>query len=218
MSLDTLQTSKLFLEEETFNPQQAECLAQVLAAIDATQASKEDVAGVEHRLSSQIDMLDESTAHRLAQATSRIEETNGSMSRLLQQTGDGMGERIDQSGRALRQQVDQTSDSLRQRTDQVERALAQRFDQSEKFMTLRFQEVDSRTDRLHDALDKNMDARSKAFEEKISGVQSSIVKDVKVQISALQSDLMQRTVVVGGVVAAVLSIVIALSVYFVSAG
>lgn len=83
MPIDTLKAAKRLQEDDTFSPNQAERIAEVLSEMDVASATKEDLDDLEERLTNRIDLLGD-----------RIDETNSRLARFREEV-DGRFDRLD---------------------------------------------------------------------------------------------------------------------------
>jgi len=87
MPIDTLKAAKRLQEEDTFSPEQAERLAEVLSELDVASATTADLEDVEGRLSQRIDDVEEHLSQR-------IEDLEERMSQRIELSEDRLGRRI----------------------------------------------------------------------------------------------------------------------------
>jgi predicted transcriptional regulator len=57
MPIDTLKAARRLQEDDTFSPEQAERIAEILSDLDVASATKDDLDDLEERLTSRIDRL-----------------------------------------------------------------------------------------------------------------------------------------------------------------
>ena len=72
MPIDTLKAAKRLQEENTFSPEQAERLAEVLSDLDVASATKADLEDMEGRLSQRIEDLESRMSQRIELSEDRL--------------------------------------------------------------------------------------------------------------------------------------------------
>ena len=77
MPIDTLKAARRLQEEDTFDEDQAERIAEVLSELDVASATKEDLNELEERLTDRIDRLDEKVATKAELESLRSETQAG---------------------------------------------------------------------------------------------------------------------------------------------
>jgi len=82
MPIDTLKAARRLQEDDTFSPEQAERIAEILSDLDVASATKEDLDALEDRLTSRIDHLGDRIDEVEERLSDRIDETNGRIDRL----------------------------------------------------------------------------------------------------------------------------------------
>jgi len=113
MPIDTLKASKRLQEDDTFSPEQAERIAEILSDLDVASATKEDLDAAEARLGERIDQMGE----RIDQMDNRIDQ---------------LGDRIDQVETRLDQKIDSVEERLTQRIELSEERLEKQLEQTRK--------------------------------------------------------------------------------------
>lgn len=71
---DTLKAAKRLQEDDTFSPEQAERIAEILSDLDVASATKEDLDEVEERLGTRIDEVEERLGSRIDHLETRMDE------------------------------------------------------------------------------------------------------------------------------------------------
>ena len=77
MPIDTLKAARRLQEEDTFDEDQAERIAEVLSELDVASATKEDLSELEERLTDRIDRLDGKVATKVELESLRSETQAG---------------------------------------------------------------------------------------------------------------------------------------------
>ena len=77
MPIDTLKAARRLQEEDTFDEDQAERIAEVLSELDVASATKEDLNELEERFTDRIDRLDERVATKAELESLRSETQAG---------------------------------------------------------------------------------------------------------------------------------------------
>ena len=120
-SIDTLKAARRLQEGGTFNPAQAERIAEVLAEAGGASATKADLDGVEDRLNSRIDKVE-------AQLNVRIDEVEKRLNARIDEVKAQLNTRIDE----LEERLTLRIDSVVERQKEMEKRLMQRIVLSEE--------------------------------------------------------------------------------------
>jgi biopolymer transport protein ExbB/TolQ len=83
MPLDTLQAAKRLQEDDTFSPEQAERIAEILSDMDVASATAEDLQEMETRLSQRLDRAGDERSTLKEQLTDRFEARIAQLERRL---------------------------------------------------------------------------------------------------------------------------------------
>ena len=83
MPLDTLQAAKRLQEDDTFSPEQAERIAEILSDMDVASATAEDLQEMETRLSQRLDRAADERSSLKEQLTDRFEARVAQLERRL---------------------------------------------------------------------------------------------------------------------------------------
>ncbi|WP_118827696.1 hypothetical protein [Salinibacter ruber] len=83
MPLDTLQAAKRLQEDDTFSPEQAERIAEILSDMDVASATAEDLQEMETRLSQRLDRAADERSSLKEQLTDRFEARIAQLERRL---------------------------------------------------------------------------------------------------------------------------------------
>lgn len=120
MPIDTLKASKRLQEDDTFSPEQAERIAEILSDLDVASATKDDLDAAEARLGERIDQMGE----RIDQMGERIDQMDNRI--------DQLSDRIDQVETRLDQKIDSVEQRLTQRIELSEERLEKQLEQTRK--------------------------------------------------------------------------------------
>lgn len=121
MPIDTLKAAKRLQQEDTFSPEQAERIAEVLSDLDVASATKDDLDNVEERLNARIDELAERLDNVEEQLNTRIDNVEKRLNT-----------RIDNVEKQLKTRIDEVEEQLNTRIEEVEARLTQRIELSEQ--------------------------------------------------------------------------------------
>jgi len=188
MPIDTLKAAKRLQEDDTFSPEQAERIAEILSELDVASATKEDLDDLETRLGERIDRLSERVDGLETRMQARFEQVD---------------ERFDQ--------VDERFEQVEARFEQVEARFEQmeaRFDQiDEQFdrVDAQFDQIDERFDRV-DARFEQVDRERASMEERLTQRIELSESRTDSAISELRSDLYRALLLGFGAVAALVTI------------
>jgi archaellum component FlaC len=178
MPIDTLKAAKRLQEEDTFSPEQAERIAEILSDLDVASATKEDLDEVEERLGTRIDEVEERLGTRIDHLETRMDE------------------RFEQVEERFKQ-VEERFEHVDKRFNQVDK----RFNQVDK----QFNQVDkqfNQVDKQFNQVDEDMESMEDRLTQRVELSEERLGK----QISELRSD-MYRTFLIGlGAMAAFITI------------
>jgi len=108
MPIDTLKAARRLQEDDTFSPEQAERIAEILSDLDVASATKDDLDDLEGRLTERIDEVETRLGDRIDQTNDRIDQTNDR----IEQTNDridSLGDRIDRLDEKMATKAELTS-------------------------------------------------------------------------------------------------------------
>lgn len=159
MPIDTLKAAKRLQEDDTFSPDQAERIAEILSDLDVASATKEDLDDVEERLGARIDTVEE----RLGTRIDAVEER--------------LGSRIDQ----LESEMNARFEQVDKQFEQVDR----RFEQ----VSERFDQVDEDMDSLEDRLTQRIELSEERLGQRVSALRSDMYRMLLVGLGALAAFL-----------------------------
>jgi len=133
MPIDTLKAAKRLQEDDTFSPEQAERIAEILSELDVASATKDDLDDLETRLGERIDRLSERVDGLETRMEARFEQVDERFERV--------DERFEQM-EARFDRIDDRFDRVDARFEQVDRERAS----MEERLTQRIELSESRTD------------------------------------------------------------------------
>jgi len=119
MPIDTLKAAKRLQQEDTFSPEQAERIAEVLSELDVASATKEDLDEAESRLGERIDEVEARLGERIdhveAQMNERFERVDERFERAEEARSaieDRLTQRIELSEQRMEKQISQLRSDL----------------------------------------------------------------------------------------------------------
>jgi exonuclease VII large subunit len=119
MPIDTLKAAKRLQQEDTFSPEQAERIAEVLSELDVASATKEDLDEAESRLGERIDEVE-----------ARLDEVEARLGERIDEVETRLGERIDHVDAQMNERFERAEEAR----DALENRLTQRIELSEQRM------------------------------------------------------------------------------------
>jgi DNA anti-recombination protein RmuC len=96
MPVDTLKAAKRLQEGDTFSPEQAERIAEILSDLDVASATKDDLDAAEQRLDNRIDELESRLDNRIDELESRLETRTDELESRLETRTDELESRLNQ--------------------------------------------------------------------------------------------------------------------------
>lgn len=118
MPIDTLKAAKRLQEDDTFSPEQAERIAEILSDLDVASATKEDLDETESRLHDRIDQVETRLDTRIEEVetrlNTRIEEVETRLDTRMDEVEARLTQRIELSEERLGKQIETTRTQLLQ--------------------------------------------------------------------------------------------------------
>jgi chromosome segregation ATPase len=158
MPIDTLKAAKRLQEEDTFSPEQAERIAEILSDLDVASATKEDLDEVEERLGTRIDEVEERLGTRIDHLETRMDE------------------RFEQVEERFKQ-VEERFEHVDKRFNQVDK----QFNQVDK----QFNQVDEDMESMEDRLTQRVELSEERLGKQISELRSDMYRTFLIGLGAM---------------------------------
>ncbi|MDC8756534.1 hypothetical protein [Janthinobacterium fluminis] len=189
------------LEEGGFSETQAKAAAHALAdAIEKLLASKNDLGGVETRLSQKIDDVD-------LRLTQKIEDAEMRLTQKIDDVDLRLTQKIEDVEMRLTQKIDEVDLRLTQKIEDVDLRLTQKIKDVEICLTQKIEAVEVRLTQKIDAVDARLSAVELSLRHDMAQMEERLMLKILAQIDKCKAEmmlLMFATVVVQSGVIAVL--------------
>jgi chromosome segregation ATPase len=179
MPIDTLKAAKRLQEEDTFSPEQAERIAEILSDLDVASATKEDLDEVEERLGTRIDEVEERLGTRIDHLETRMDERFEQVEERFKQ----VEERFEHVDKRFNQ-VDKRFNQVDKQFNQVDKQFNQvdkQFNQVDK----QFNQVDEDMESMEDRLTQRVELSEERLGKQISELRSDMYRTFLIGLGAM---------------------------------